>query len=178
MSETHSTPARILEILEHIAVIATALFVMWQTKIIADHSKIFTDLAATAVKHYEGSLAAATTDRSFNWANKLRDKDTWEKQVRVNNYLRNEPSEAKKIAKIEGDQNFRSDFYSVLAMYEDLAYLYNTGKVDKEFIKRGPAAAITQLYNNSLFWIEYRRRKSQNPQLWKEFEDMVRDISK
>lgn len=178
MSDTRGTRASILETVERLAVIVTALFILWQTRIIADHTRIFTDLAATAVKHYEGSLAAATTDRSSNWANRLREKDTWDKEVRVNGYLRGKTSEAKKIDRIEKDQNFKSDFYSVLAVYEDLAYLYNTSKVDKEFIKRGPSGAITQFYNDSLFWIEYRRRQTKNPLLWKEFEEMVRDISK
>lgn len=170
--------SRTLVAIERLAVIATALFVAYQTRVVAEHTVIFTALARTAAQAYTSSVDAQKTDRSADWAAKIREPRMWENLSATLQYFRSEADAAKKIRRIEGDPKFQDQFYSSLAFMEDLGYLYNADKIDREFIKKSPAGAIIEFYDNSQFWIQHRRIVTQQPALWVEFEKMAVDLKK
>lgn len=185
MADSNGRHRDLLLTVESLAVILTAVLLLWQTSIIAKHTGIFTELAGTAAKSYQvyvdvykGSVVAEKTDRSERWASKIREKETWTKLISVNSYLRDTKDEQIKIHRIETEKKFRNDFYALLALFEDLGYLYNTGKVDRDFMKRSPSAVIVSFYDNSEFWINYRRRIANDPRIGSEFETMAQDLKK
>ena len=151
------------ELIAHLATIAGVGILAWQVN----------DAANEVTK----SLDAARVDRSAEWVTRLVDPDTWQKMVTTRLYL-GDPSidTVAKLRKIEKDMTLQSDLFHTLAELELLGYMYNTDKIDRDLVRRGPSAAVQQYFQDAKFWIDDYRRESGDSTFQRELELMVRDL--
>jgi cell division protein FtsL len=166
---------RVLRFAEAIAVLTTAVVVCVQSVIIGHQSKSFADSARAALMQYDSSAAASRAERTLEWSRRIMDDSTWERWRRVDIFFATTPRETQ-ISAIEASEPVRNDLHVVLAQVDQLAYFYNTGALDLEFIRHTSGPPLMRLHDQAEAWLQHRRQQFHNPKIGNEYERMVADL--
>lgn len=134
--------------------------------------------AFSAVQYYRADVNAGLAQRTTEWLNRLKPAGSvWDDFVETESYLGDEEvSQQMKLERLTTDEAFQVKTRAVLAYFEDLGFVYNKGYVNREFVSHGPAPAIIGYFDDVSFWIDERRRKKPNAQLYVEFQAMATDL--
>lgn len=86
-------------------------------------------------------------------------------------HLINENKSAKFSKLLDEDDAARSSLVSIFNYLESVAVGINFDIMDEELIKKCFHALFCWYYHNYQFYIDYRRKESNNPNAWKNFTD-------
>jgi len=166
---------RVLRIVEAVAVIITAVVVCIQANIIASQSRIFAASAQAATMQYNASAAASRAERTLDWSRRIMDESMWKRWRRIDQFFVTTPKE-RQLQALDSNEPLRNDLHVVLAQVDQLAYFYNSGALDTEFIRHTSGPPLVHLHDQVEAWVQHRRDQVHNPNVGSEYERMIADL--